>query len=446
MSTFNIPGMYEGEDYIIFNEELIDTNINNDDKLTKEHNKIKEQLKYFDSIPQYEQKSKEWLEQRKGYIGGSEAGSLLGMNKHETQYKYLERKIDENYQFINFEMVYHGNKHEDTAKLIYECLTNTHVNEYGFIPYNGNDYKKIFGASPDGIVSEYKNDMIHKTNKIGRMVEIKCPARRNINMDLSASLFDIIPKYYYPQVIQQLETCNLNYCDFWQCNIVNYYTEKHYEKDKGKYDYLTKDNKLRGVLFQILPIYEFKDYTDEDLYDPTYKLANKIYAHAKFIHPYKLLMSEQEKEEWITKVKNQDLADIPNDLLQHYQIKPGYKIHKIIYWKLENARCLTIPKNSNFFSSHFYIYETIWQYKLYFSDMLNYEKKKYLLAFIKYCDKNKKTILKEQQNILKGKYQGKLTINKVVMYYVNTLYKYPLEDKHNKIIVEYYNNYSKTKD
>ena len=78
--------------------------------------------------------------------------------------------------------------------------------------------------------------------------------------------------------------------------------------------------------------------------------------------------------------------------------------------------------------------------------MLNYEKKKYLLAFIKYCDKNKKTVLKEQQNILKGKYQGKLTINKVVMYYINTLYKYPLEDKHNKIIVEYYNNYSKTKD
>ena len=61
MSTFNIPGMYEGEDYIIFNEELIDTNIDNDDKLTKEHNKIKEQLKYFDSIPQYEQKSKEWF-------------------------------------------------------------------------------------------------------------------------------------------------------------------------------------------------------------------------------------------------------------------------------------------------------------------------------------------------------------------------------------------------
>ena len=217
--------------------------------------------------------------------------------------------------------------------------------------------------------------------------------------------------------------------------------EKHYEKDKGKYDYLTKDNKLRGVLFQIIPIYEFKDYTDEDLYDPTYKLANKIYAHAKFIHPYKLLMSEQEKEEWITKVKNQDLADIPNDLLQYYQIKPGYKIHKIVYWKLENARCLTIPKNSNFFSSHFYIYETMWQYKLYFSDMLNYEKKKHLLQFIKYCDKNKKIVLKEQQNILKGKYQGKLTINKVVMYYINTLYKYPLNDEHNKIIRDYCKKY-----
>ena len=70
----------------------------------------------------------------------------------------------------------------------------------------------------------------------------------------------------------------------------------------------------------------------------------------------------------------------------------------------------------------------------------------FIVCEYKYCDKNKKIVLKEQQNILKGKYQGKLTINKVVMYYINTLYKYPLEDKHNKIIVEYYNNYLKTKD
>ena len=74
-----------------------------------------------------------------------------------------------------------------------------------------------------------------------------------------------------------------------------------------------------------------------------------------------------------------------------------------------------------------------------------YDSKVGINGYVNFED-NKKIVLKEQQNILKGKYQGKLTINKVVMYYINTLYKYPLEDKHNKIIVEYYNNYLKTKD
>ena len=47
---------------------------------------------------------------------------------------------------------------------------------------------------------------------------------------------------------------------------MNYvYTEKKYENDKGEYDYLTKDGKLRGVLIQILPIYEFQEFTEEDL-------------------------------------------------------------------------------------------------------------------------------------------------------------------------------------
>ncbi len=442
MSRFNIPGMYEGIDYIIINDSLIDKN-NNDDNLNEKHIRIKEKLDYFNTIPQYEQKSKEWLEQRKGYIGGSEAGSLLGMNHYEPQYKYLEKKIDENYQFINFEMVYHGNKHEDTAKLIYESLTNTHVNEYGFIPFNGNEFKKIFGASPDGIVSEFKQDLKHKTNKIGRMLEIKCPARRKINMDLNAKLYDIIPKYYYPQVIQQLESCDLEFCDFWQCNIIDYITEKKYKSDKGIYDYLTKDGKLRGVLIQILPIYEFKEYTDKDLYDPPYKLANKIYAHAKFIHPYNLLMSEEEKNKWIEKVMNQDLEDVPQNLYHNYKIKEGYKIHKIVYWKLENARCLTIKRNTEFLKDRFYIYEIIWNYKTYFSDMMNYEKKKYLLSFIKFCDKNKKFVIEDNRKLLKNKYKGQLTINKIVMYYVDILYNFPLNDTKNEKIIEYVNEYKR---
>lgn len=435
METLGIKGMYNGNDYIIFNNSLIDINKDNDDILTEQNIKDIKKLKYFSTLPQYEQKSKEWLEQRKGYIGGSEAGSILGVNHYEPQYKYLEKKLDDNYQFINFEMVYHGNKHEDSAKHIYEALTNTHINEYGFIPApDRNGKKAIFGASPDGIISEFKNDMRHKTNKVGRMIEIKCPARRKINMDLNAEIFDIIPKYYYPQVIQQLETCELQFCDFWQCNIQDYIIEKEYYKDVGDYDYLTAEGKLRGVLFQILPIEEFKDYSEVDLFDPAPKLKNKIYAHAKFIHPPTIIMTKQEKEEWIKKVQNQELSEIPDNLMENYKIKPGYFIHKIIYWHLVNARCLTIERNSDYFNDNYYIYETIWKYKKYFSDMLNYEKKRYLLNFIKYCDKNKKYVLSDNKDL---KLSGKRTINKIVFYYIDKLYNYDLLANENKKIIEY---------
>lgn len=434
---FGIKGMYEGNDYIIFNNSLIDDNRNTDDKLNKQNLKDIEKLKYFSTMPQYEQKSKEWLEQRKGYIGGSEAGSLLGVNKHEPQYKYLERKIDENYTFINFEMVYHGNKYEDAAKHIYEALTNTYVNEYGFIPAQDKEGRKaIFGASPDGIISEYKNDLIHKTNKIGRMIEIKCPARRKINMNLDASLYEIIPKYYYPQVIQQLETCELNYCDFWQCNIKDYTIEKHYENDCGEYDYLTKEGKLRGVLIQILPIYEFKEFSDADLFDPSIKIQKKIFAHAKFIHPPKIIMTKEERLKWIDDVYKQNIN--PN-FEENYKIKEGYKIHKVIYWHLENARCLTIERNKKYFDDRFYIYETIWKYKKYFSDMMNYNKKKYLLHFIKYCDKNKKKVIDENKNI---DIKGRKTINKIIMFYIDKLYNYDLEHPENKIFIEYEKRYN----
>lgn len=434
---FGIKGMYEGKDYLIFNNSLIDNNKNKDDEINEENLKNIEKLKYFSTMPQYEQKSKEWLEQRKGYIGGSEAGSLLGINKHEPQYKYLERKLDENYTFINFEMVYHGNKHEDTAKHIYEALTNTHINEYGFIPApDKNGKKSFYGASPDGIISEYKNDLIHKTDKVGRMIEIKCPARRKINMDLNASLYDIIPKYYYPQVIQQLETCELKYCDFWQCNIKDYITEKDYENDIGSYDYLTKEGKLKGVLIQILPIYEFKDYTEEDLYDPNYKIQNKIYAHAKFIHPPKIILTKEEKLKWIDDVYNQN---IDPQFIENYKIKDGYKIHKVIYWHLVNARCLTIERNPQYFEDRFYIYETIWKYKKYFSDMMNYNKKKYLLHFIKYCDKNKKQVIKENKNL---NIRGQKTINKIVMYYIDKLYNYDLNHPENEIFIKYEKRYN----
>ena len=84
---------------------------------------------------------------------------------------------------------------------------------------------------------------------------------------------EICPYYYYCQVQQQLECCDLDKCDFWQCNIKEYKNREEYlldtnfktvfsEGPEGKV--INIDNSLaRGCLLQFLPI-NFEPTHDED--------------------------------------------------------------------------------------------------------------------------------------------------------------------------------------
>ena len=97
----------------------------------------------------------------------------------------------------------HGIKFEDTAQKIYEHLTNTKVGEYGCIRHKTIHH---LGASPDGIVIECDDPKL-----AGRMLEIKCLYSRKLTG---------IPLYkYWVQCQLQMEVCNLEYCDFFECKI-----------------------------------------------------------------------------------------------------------------------------------------------------------------------------------------------------------------------------------
>ena len=80
-----------------------------DDEISESNKVIDEQLKYWKQLPQYPQKSKEWLNQRSMYIGGSESGAALGVNHYEPVYKFIWKKL-ETIPFTDFTAVYHGNK------------------------------------------------------------------------------------------------------------------------------------------------------------------------------------------------------------------------------------------------------------------------------------------------------------------------------------------------
>lgn len=356
-----IDGVNDGDKYGI--SDFADNENQYDDVISDENKKKDELLMYWKNLPQYPQKSKAWLEQRSQYIGGSDAGAALGYNKYEPKYKFIWKKL-ETIPFNDFTAVYHGNKYEDVVNMIYEWIYNVKVNEYGFLTHRTID---ILGASPDSITSQYKLDGIHNSNLERVMIEIKCPTSRKINMDPNADLFDVIPIYYYCQVQQQMEVCDLEYCDFFQLKINEYQNFKEFKTDTSDKCYFkSKDGKFKGAVIQILPI---KDFQGDDLKLPNKQLKQKIYAHAKFIHQPKLNMSCDEIKKWILDVKNQNIPDVQNEeLLNHYKIRDGFFFNCVKFWKCENGRCKRIKRSREWINEHMDKYYDIWNTVLFFRE------------------------------------------------------------------------------
>lgn len=172
---------------------------------------------------QPEQRTKEWFEMRNTKITASEIASCIPktkeyckayidefniknlkytsefMNPYEDKNEYIVKKcksfFGENV-FQNNEFTQWGNKYENVATNLYSKIYNTKVFEFGLLQHPR--YKWI-GASPDGISDQ------------GILLEIKCPLKRKIS--------NIPPLYYWTQMQQQMEVCDIDFCDFMECEI-----------------------------------------------------------------------------------------------------------------------------------------------------------------------------------------------------------------------------------
>jgi putative phage-type endonuclease len=172
--------------------------------------KIQPILESYNKIPHIEQKTSEWIEQRRQIITASEAGYLLGICGVSAMMTYLLNKVDTNLANQNslrfMPSVQHGTIFEDVSRMIYESRNNITVREYGLIKSSTTPF---LGASPDGIV----NSGIDECNpKIGRLVEIKNPYKFDPT--------DNIKPEYLIQIYQQQYVLGLPLCDFIKTNII----------------------------------------------------------------------------------------------------------------------------------------------------------------------------------------------------------------------------------
>ena len=212
----------------------------------------RKRVKLLQKRPQPEQRTPEWYESRYKRITASEAASCLfksknsceayveefklinfkykdtePLNHYETREDYIIKKCRGFYGENLFKDTIYtlwGKKYEEVANILYCQLNNTNVIEFGLVPHSR---LKWLAASPDGITPD------------GIMIEIKCPKSRKIDETQ-------VPIHYWIQTQIQMEVVNLDFCDFFECEIEELDSEEEFIKQE------IGEKQSKGILLEII--------------------------------------------------------------------------------------------------------------------------------------------------------------------------------------------------
>jgi putative phage-type endonuclease len=294
-------------------------------------------IDYIKNVPQPEQRTKAWFDMRNNMITASSGATALSENPYEKVEGFIMEKVFGR-EFMDNEFVHHGKKYESIATMLYEHLKNQKVDEYGLIQHPKISF---LGASPDGICSKYTLDGDINLKNYGRMLEIKCPYRRKINM--KGEIDDTIcPHYYWIQIQLQLECCDLEYCDFWQCEIKEY-TDIETWMLPEKMNHRCEQDELTGIkdewTYGFVVQYKMDNYVKRNSTD------KEVFC-SKYLYPDNLLGNYHEKVQLANEMKKQEI--------------PGYSFDQILYWRIVNSHCCEVKRERKWFEEKYPIFKEVW--------------------------------------------------------------------------------------
>jgi len=319
-----------------YNSKFIITELDTNDLYEKI---LDEKMDYIKNVPQPEQRTKEWFDMRNNMITASSGATALSENPYEKVEGFIMEKVFGR-EFMDNEFVHHGKKYESIATMLYEHLKNQKIDEYGLIQHPKISF---LGASPDGICSKYTLDGDVNLKNYGRMLEIKCPYKRKINME--GEIDDhICPHYYWIQIQLQLECCDLEYCDFWQCEILEYQTIEEWMKPVVN-NHRIEQNQLSDVKEEWT--YGFVLQYKMDNYKKRNDTDKEVFC-SKYIYPPNLLGNYQDKILLANKMKTD------NDI-------SGFTFDKILYWRIVNSHCCEIKRDREWFAKKYPIFKSVWE-------------------------------------------------------------------------------------
>jgi putative phage-type endonuclease len=282
-----------------------DERLSYDKDITWIHN----QIQHLQSIPQPKQKSQEWHDFRYNLITASNLSKALGSVAQQNSLIYEKCKPpDANMEkrFNNTESTMHwGVKYEPITLMIYEDTYSTKAADFGCIPHPNHSF---IGASPDGINVDPANESL-----FGRMIEIK-----NIfNRDITG-----IPKEeYWVQCQIQMETCDLNECDFIETRF------KEFESEDNFYSDTTSEYK--GIILYF--VQRTLGYGVDLSFSVPYN-NSPVYIYL----PLDIQLDKESIDAWIELQKQQNREVV---------------LFKTIYWYLDELSCVLIQRNRRWFQS-----------------------------------------------------------------------------------------------
>lgn len=322
-----------------------DENENRIDLLTA---KIKE----LQNIPQPKQRSKDWYIFRYNLITASNAYKVLGSQAAQNSIIYekccpleIYDDADDNnndnqkrivpIKYINTNNPLHwGQKYEPLSVQIYQIIYKTSVAEFGCIKHPKYPF---IGASPDGINMDINNKELY-----GRMLEVK----NIVNRPITGT-----PKHEYMVQMQiQMETCDLDDCDFLETKFYEYLDEKTFETDliksiKNGYKKKTLQNEIIDDFYGI--IIQFQDINcPAPLYK--YYIYNNNTAYCNKCDDVNCLCGPMDQ------IKNWKNEMLNNTLTSEITWM------KTIYWKLDIISRVLIKRDKEWFNENVDKFKTIW--------------------------------------------------------------------------------------
>jgi hypothetical protein len=195
--------------------------------------------------------------------------------------------------------------------MLYENIYKSKVEDFGCIQHPQYSY---IGASPDGIITDPSSE------RYGRMLEIKNIVNRDITVP---------SKPYWVQMQIQMETCNLDKCDFLETRFKEYDDEDAF--------YAAESDKRKGVILYFIERVSIGGCSNSNEKNETgYSLAQQYSGAPKYVYmPLEIELTKESIDEWIETTRT--------------KMRRSWSLYTTIYWYLDELSCILVERNRLWF-------------------------------------------------------------------------------------------------